>query len=80
MWESNTYIFQHTYEGFINVPATSLVLIDRPDYIEDIGRLVKIYMRMNSASKPVIFPGYVLVTPWMIRRTYFFSIFVRKLA
>lgn len=37
-------------------------------------------MTSNSVSNPRIFPGYVLITTYMVRHTYFFSIFVKKLA
>lgn len=74
------YKFKHIYNSLINVPETNLVLIDPLVAMQRISRLVKIYIPTNSVSKPKLFPGYILMTPWLVRRTYFFHIFVRKLA
>lgn len=62
------------------IPPSNIVVIDNCETIDMLSIVVPSLTPNNVISKPILFTGYDIITPWYVRRTYFFPIFIKKLS
>ncbi len=63
-----------------NISRTNLAIIDSSILVNKEYLICRNLMPDNAVSRPMLFPGYLGITPWAVEDTYFQPIFERYLA
>lgn len=70
---------ESNYNLTFDIPGTNIVVIDDSETVDLLSIVVPLLTPNNVMSTSLPFNGYDIITPWEVRRSYFFPVFVNTL-